>query len=339
VLVDGRRVAREPQPCGKSCPSSATMRFTYSRHRFGDSHHRVVIEATDGNGATAQQEIDIEPVPAASGAGAPEPLPAFYLTAPNINELRSQAYAAAARFARHQAQGHGLLVLDFGAARLHKGVFGVRLRGGTFFTDDQIHGALQAALRGYHHHYEGGRATIVYTTSNALLGASGDGDSALNVHTAREAGRRQALALRGLHLYPHTSTAVGGDIEPGYDLIAPPKVSVSLVAGAVSAPGSTPFYDVGTAPCNGPRCVNGWTIDDICAVASGHGRRAVPEIYYGPPLDQIDDWRAAAVACNIDAFAGVSGSVLADYSPPQSWRLLRSGTRAQVDRVLLVFPQ
>src|SRR5439155_22950218 len=68
VLVDGGRVARKPLACGKSCPSSATMRFIYSRQRFGDSHHRVVIEATDGRGATAQQEIDVEPVPAASGA-------------------------------------------------------------------------------------------------------------------------------------------------------------------------------------------------------------------------------------------------------------------------------
>ena len=287
----------------------------------------------------ARQRIAVEPLPAASGAGAPEPLPAFYLTAPDASELRRQAYLDASKFARHQTRGSGLLVLDFGAARDHDGVYGVRLRGGTFFSDAEVHGALQAALRGYHDHYTAGRATIVYAFSNALLGAGGNGDRPLTTQTAYEAGRGQALALRGLHPYPHSSVAVGGDIEPGYDLIGPPEVSVRLVAGAVSAAGSAPFYDVGTAPCDGKRCVNGWTIDDICAVASGSGRRAVPEIYYGPPLDQAEDWRAAAVACNIDAFAGVSGSVLATYTAPQSWRRLRASTNARVNRVLVEFPQ
>ncbi len=204
-----------------------------------------------------------------------------------------------------------------------------------------LHEALNSAARGFHDHRRGGSVTIVYAASNALLGAGGNGDQALTAKTAHEAGRRQALTLRGLQLDSHETAAVGGDIEPGYDLIAPPKVSVSLVAGAVSVPKlGRPYYDVGTAPCSGDKCTNGWSLRrDICAVASGPGRRALPEIYYGPPLDQAKDWTAAAKACNIHAFAGASGEKSADYTPAQSWRVLRDKAKAGVGRVLVVFPE
>ena len=341
VSVAGKPIAERRARCRPACPQSARLEFTYSRHRFGTGHRRVVIEAADRRGSVARKVIHVEEVPRTASEGAPNAGPAFYITASSEQQLSRQAYQDAATFARGQASGHGLLILDFGAARLHGGTYGVRLRGGTFFSDQEVHRALNSAARGFHDHRRGGSVTIVYAASNALLGAGGNGDEPLTEKTAHQAGRHQALALRGLELDAHEAAAVGGDIEPGYDLIAPPSVSVSLVEGAISVSKyGRPYYDVGTAPCNGDKCINGWSLRrDICAVASGPGRLALPEIYYGPPLDQAEDWTAAAEACRIHAFAGASGEKSADYTPAQSWRVLRSRSKANVGRILVVFPE
>jgi hypothetical protein len=267
----------------------------------------------------------------------PDPQPAFYLTASNPADLKRQAYSAGARFARSQREDESLLVLDFGAARLHKGEYGAALRNGTFFSNRAIGAALQTAARGYEDHHHRGGVTIVYANSNALLSRPGPGYVAFTEEIAREAGEQQARAVEGLDLTPRQSVALGGDIEPGYDIVGRPEVSIALVGGANSA-SQKPYYDVGTAPCSGRRCTNGWTPRDICEVASGQGRAVLPEIYYEQVIDQPAQWAAIQKRCEIHTFAGVSASPVGSFSPNGSWQKLRGNTPAGVNRVIVVWP-
>ena len=267
------------------------------------------------------------------------PQPAFYLTAANHTDLKRQAYAAGARFARTQGPGRSVLVLDFGAARLRRnGTYGAALRSGTFFSNKEIHDALQAAARGLKDHHRRGRVTIVYATSNSYLGWPGRRYRAFDAHTARKAGKRQAKAVAGLRLSRHQSASVGGDIEPSFDRVGSPEVSLALVAGADSIL-REPYFDVGTAPCEGHSCKNGWTPRDICKVASGRGRVVLPEIYFDrPPIDQPQQWAEMKKRCEIGRFAGVSANRIGKFSPRESWDELRSKTRARVDPVIVVWP-
>jgi hypothetical protein len=337
VAVDGKREASRRFRCRPSCHPSGRLRFTYDRARFGPGRHEVSITASDAAGRSARQKIDVEPAPAVGSRGAPRSQPAFYITAGNATDLQHQAADDAARFARTEGPGHSLLVLDFGAARRMGKSYGASLRGGTFFTNQQIRSALAAAALEYHKRYRRGSATIVYASSNAHLAHPGSGLTPFTAATARAAGRQQQLTVRHVHLYSHESAAPGGDIEPGYDLISPPQVAISLVAGASAANG--PYFDVGTAPCNGNNCTHGWVVRDICQVTTGSGRQAVPEIYYGHPIDQSGQWSEVASRCGIKSFPGVSSSPLGDYTPAQSWQLLRSASGRSVGNALLVFPR
>jgi hypothetical protein len=267
----------------------------------------------------------------------PNPQPAFYLTAANATDLKRQAYDAGARFARSQGPGKSVLVLDFGAARLKHGTHGATLRGGTFFSNEEIGGALQQAARAYEDHHRRGSVTIVYANSNAFLGRPGRGYTAFDEDTAREAGEQQARAVTDLDLSSRQSATVGGDIEPGYDVVAKPEVSIAMAAGANSV-SSEPYYDVGTAPCTGGKCTNGWTPRDICEVASGDGRTVLPEIYLDRLIDQPSQWAEIQKTCKIDPFAGVSSSPIGGLSPQQSWQALRGKTSAGVRPVIVVFP-
>jgi hypothetical protein len=270
----------------------------------------------------------------ADPASSPNPGPAFYLTASSAADLRHQAYDAAARFARKQGEGHGLLMLDFGAARRKGGTWGVSLRSGTFFSNDEIRSALQAATRGYEDAHRNGDVTIVYVTTNANIGDPGRGYRPFDKETAREAGEQQAAAIKGLDLPDDVSVALGGDIEPGFDQVGSPEVSIELVSGAVDASGGT-YYNVGTAPCKGDSCVNNWTPRHICDVSNGGGRQALPEVYVA---DQAAGWNEVQDECGIDTFAGASASPVGDLSPKQSWRRLREGTGAGVGAPVAVWP-
>ena len=68
----------------------------------------------------------------------PNAQPAFYMTASNPADLRRQAAADAARFARSQGDGPALLVLDFGAARHRGNQWGTSLRDAAFFSNQDI---------------------------------------------------------------------------------------------------------------------------------------------------------------------------------------------------------
>jgi hypothetical protein len=269
-----------------------------------------------------------------------DPQPAFYLTAANPTDLKRQAYAAGARFARGQGPGRSVLMLDFGAARLRRdGTYGATLRSGTFFSNEEIRHALRAAARGLEDHHRRGRVTIVYANSNAFLGRPGRRYRAFNVHRARKAGKQQAKTVAGLRLPGRHSASAGGDIEPGYDRVGKPEVSIAMVAGAASTLRKEPYFNVGTAPCERQRCENGWTPRDICEVASGRKKVVLPEIYFDrSPVDQPQQWAEMKKRCEIGRFAGVSSSRVGRFSPRESWNELRGKTGARVDPVIVVWP-
>jgi hypothetical protein len=273
----------------------------------------------------------------AAGPGPPDAQPALYVTAASPHDLTRQVATDTIRFARSQGPGPSLLIFDFGAARHKGGRWGTSLRSGTFFTNGQIASALQTAAHVYSQHYEQGDVTFVYGTSNSNLGTDQGAYKPLNAKTAREAGKRQAAAVASLHLYAHESAAPGGDIEPGYPNTVPPKVSIALVRGA-SAQG-TPYYNVGTANCTGSRCVNGWSVRDICAVSTGGARFSLPEIYYHTPTDQSEQWAAVRERCGIKVFAGASASLLGHYSPSEAWQLLNQRAHVGVGPVIVVWPE
>ncbi len=270
--------------------------------------------------------------------GGPNPQPAFYLTADNASELKRKAYAAGARFARSQGSDDSVLILDFGAARLKHGEFGVALREGTFFTNEEVGAALQQAARGYDDHHKQGSVTIVYANSNALLGKPGPGYTRFDEDIAREAGRRQAETVAALDTSSHQSATVGGDIEPGYDIAGKPEVSIAMVAGADAASEGA-YHNVGTAPCSGSKCVNGWTPRDICDVAGGRGRVVLPEIYSEDTTDdQPSQWAAIEDRCGVN-FAGVSASPAdGSLSTQESYQALRAKTSGKIPPVIIVFP-
>lgn len=274
-----------------------------------------------------------------SEGGSPDPQPAFYLTAPDLAGLKRQARAAGERFAKSQKPGPSLLVLDFGAARLKGDTYGSAFRDGTFFSNEEIGAALEAAARGYRDGYRHGSVTIVYANSNAHLGRPGKGYKPFDEQVAREAGEQQAETVRRLKLFPHQTAAAGGDIEPGYDAVAKPEVAIALVAGAVAGSDGGPYFNFGTAPCVNGKCGNGWTVEDICEVVTGGGRVALPEIYFTERIDQPAQWAEVEKTCDIDRFAGVSASPAGELSPADAWRTLKEKTSAELDPVIVVFPE
>jgi hypothetical protein len=276
--------------------------------------------------------------PGAGSEGGPNPQPAFYLTAQSPAGLERRARAAGARFARSQGKGRAILVLDFGAARLRHGTHGVSLRGGTFFSNEEVAGAIRAAARGYHQAHRRGSVEIVYANSNAFLSRPGKRYTPFDQQIARQAGVAQARTVADMELPGVESVTVGGDIEPGYDVAGRPEVSIAMVAGANSV-ADRPYYDFGTAPCDAGRCGNGWTPRDICRVASGEGRAVLPEVYTESPEDQAGQWSEIQRRCGIEAFAGVSSSPAYGFEPHESWHRLRDETPAKVNPVIVVWPQ
>ena len=85
--------------------------------------------------------------PPSGASGDPNPQPAFYITAEDAAGLAQKARTAGARFARSQGAGEAILILDFGAARMRHGTHGVSLEGGTFFSNEQVAAAIEAATR------------------------------------------------------------------------------------------------------------------------------------------------------------------------------------------------
>jgi hypothetical protein len=337
VEVDGKRAAVDRVRCHGKCPRSEAFQFRYRAKRFGPGAHEVVITATNANGTKLRRTITIDKKVGGKKSGVPRPVPAFYMTGLTNKDLKRQATSAAAQVARKQDSGHTLLALDFGAARLKHGTFGTSLSHGTFFSNKQITAALQAAARSYHDNYRRGAVTIVYANSNGHIGENKSGYTQFHAGIARKAGKAQGRMIADLKLYPHESAAVGGDIEPGYD--DQPNLSVAMVEGALAGDNNMPYYDFGTAPCQGKKCVNGWLVKHICEVTAGGRRSVLPEIYNVSPNDPTAVWKRVQKTCGIKSFGGVSANVLGNLSPRQSWLRLKRRTNVKIGDALVVWPK
>jgi hypothetical protein len=337
VEVDGKPVTTDRSKCRGGCPGSARTRFTFEEKRFGPAAHEIAITATNGDGDGVKRTISLQKKLSVKGSGAPRPVPAFYMSAPSAEKLVRQAKAAAERVARKQDSGHTLLVLNFGAARLRGDTYGASLRDGPFYSNDQIKKALQAAADAYEESYERGSVTLVYANSNGHISKSKSGYKALNARTARKAGESQGNVVTELDLPAHMKSAVGGDIEPGFD--SKPELSVELVKGAIDGSGGKAYHNFGTAPCTGKKCANGWLLRHLCAVNAGSSRYPLPEIYNVTPVDQSAIWKRVEEACGIKEFGGSSANLTAELSPRQSWLRLNKATDAELSEALVVWPE
>jgi hypothetical protein len=117
------------------------------------------------------------------------------MTAPTEKSLVRQSKRAASLVARKQDAGHTLLILDYGAARLKDGEYGTSLRGGPFYSNDQILTALQAAADTYNEEYRRGSVTIVYANTNGHISEKKKGYTNFTEDIARKAGEAQAKTV------------------------------------------------------------------------------------------------------------------------------------------------
>lgn len=260
--------------------------------------------------------------PGSAAAKPPTPVPAWYMTATNVDDLKRQARNDACAFAKHQPRGSRVMLLNFGAAREYSdGSFGADLRQLHRFRNTAILKALQNAATGYKKCHRRGSATIAYGNTNTMSRDMGIAD-------ARAAGLHQAATVRRLarymhmeHSYGRESAASAGDIEPGWNF---PAVSKALVHGAN---GTTRYYDFGNAGgCPGQPgaegCHNGWDIADLGQVSMGKRSLPLPEIYQSYEADQWAriqrHWRGRYY------FAGVTSAPGVALAPAQSWKTLKA---------------
>lgn len=258
---------------------------------------------------------------ASAEARPPKPVPAWYMTAGNVTDLKLQAKHSACAFAKRQPKSPRLMLFDFGAAQKYRdGTFGASLRRVRRFRNGGILKALKTAARSYSRCHRKGSVTIAYGNTNSLRGYMSKAD-------AREAGLHQALTVKRLERYQqkerhyrHQTAAGAGDIEPGFGF---PGVSKALVEGAN---GGTPYYDFGNAGgCPGQPgsqgCYNGWDTGDLGEVSMGGRSLPLPEIYSSYEATQ---WAKVQRRWPGDyAFAGVTGSPIESLSPSQGWTALK----------------
>lgn len=252
--------------------------------------HTFRVRATDpaGNAAVATREFEVEDTGSTGSkrslkSSAPQPVPAWYMTARGRGDLRRQARNDACAFARHQPNRTRVLLMDFGKADKFRGKFGARLRTGPHFSNQEILKALKSAADAYRANgrcYSRGSVRITYGNTNNV-------SNWLSRSKVRKAGRRQAMmanrlakyARRKGRRYRHTGVAVAGDIEPQWNR---PRVSKSLVRGATAKKRGGLYFNYGAAsqcPPETSRCANNWSVKNLGQVSYGGVKRPLPEIY------------------------------------------------------------
>lgn len=294
---------------------------------------------------------------------APQPVPAWSVTARDGAHLRAQVANFARAFAKRQDGRRRLMLLHFGGVRTPDGVtFGTAYRPVTsgdlvYFSNAVVLGALKRAADTYQRRRHHGSATIAYGTTNYKLANPSGPFLDMSPADARAAGNDLAKVAKGLrcyqrgtsgggcpaggHRYRHQRAALSGDIEMSWEKA---QVSRALVKGAAGPRGVRGrYYDYGTAGgCASGQCRNGWTLGDVGFVSFG-ARAAVPlpEIYYSAP-DQAADWeqvqrhynRSHAGRCPY-RFAGVTGTPGRPLSPREGWMRLRRMTCGRLGRELI----
>ena len=270
----------------------------------------------------------------------PTEVPAYVLVAQNAGELLNAAGDSACAFARAQPNNtKRLLILPFGRADRHAGVYGADLHNVTF-TNAQIFDALTNAATVYEGCRDdsggvGKSVVIAYAAGNNDISAEPPGvPEKIGFHQFKVAHR---LDVAG---WPHVSAAVAGDIEPGYDPGAngtyPVAATESLVRGA--ADHGLNYYDYGTAGLCPPvaRCEGQWSPAALGQISRGYGSggppgraRSIPEVY---SLPQALQWAGVRLLWEASkqsqySFAGVLAEPkncgYTTLAPAASWSLLQ----------------
>ncbi len=285
---------------------------------------------------------------------APHPVPAWYVNADSMTELKRFAAADACAFARSQPRSaNRALLLDFGGARAYvNGNFGAAVNNASFTASNrQIRISLQVAADAYASCHRRGQAQITYAVTNHFK-------SRFAANRARQIGVHQARTVHRVWRYqrvhgytPAERAGVAGDIEAGY---WGPKYS-RLLANGAKATWPRGYIDFGTAGGCPPHpglhyngCFNGWTLGDVAQVSHDRGGQPLPEIYYrGNPnhFDQAAQWASVARKWNSMhsapyVFAGTTGSTqFSGMTPGESWVRMRRKAPGHVGRELLNFKE
>jgi Big-like domain-containing protein len=255
-----------------------------------DGDYTFRVRATDaaGNSAVATRSFTVETANQASKqadfqSSAPQPVPAWYMTARTERDLKRQARNDVCAFARRQPNKARVLLLDYGKAVRRGGVFGAQLRTGPHFSNQDILNSLKAGADAYRTNgrcYSRGSVRITYGNTNNM-------PNWMTRRNIRKAGRRQSRMSHRLEKYQrrkgrrykHQGVAVAGDIEPQWNK---PKATKALVSGAVFKRRGGLYYNYGAAsqcPPETSACANNWSIRNLGQVSYGGVKRALPEIY------------------------------------------------------------
>jgi hypothetical protein len=297
---------------------------------------------------------------------APNPVPAWSVTARDPEHLRAQVANYARAFAERQDDRDRLMLLSFGAVRTPDGqTFGTAYRpvaGGelVYFPNRTVLNSLERAATAYKRHRRRGSAVIAYGTTNYKLANPSGPFEDMSPDDAQAAGRDMADVAYDLrcyqrgtvgsncpspasgHRYRHQRAALAGDIEMNWEHA---RISRRLVKGAADRKGvHSRYYDYGTAGgcATGARCNNGWTLGDVAQVSFGfRSAVAMPEIYYRNP-DQAADWRRVQRRYNSThagrcpyRFHGVTGTPNRPLTPRQGWERLRRHSCGHLGRELI----
>jgi hypothetical protein len=249
---------------------------------------RVRASDAAGNTAVATRGFDVEaPKPADKQAdfvsSAPQPVPAWYMTARSERDLKRQARNDICAFARRQPNKTRVLLMDFGKAVRRGGVFGAQLRTGAHFSNVDVLDAMKAAADAYRTNgrcYSRGSVRITYGNTNNM-------PNWMSRRNIRKAGRKQSRMSHRLEKYQrrkgrryrHQGVAVASDIEPQWNR---PKATKALVSGAIFKARGGLYYNYGAAsqcPPETSACANRWSIRNLGQVSYGGVKRALPEIY------------------------------------------------------------
>jgi len=322
---------------------------------------RFVVARFDGAGVQ-RVVAPAKPPPAEKRhphrGGPPHPVPAWYINASNLKELKRFAAQDVCKFARSQPRSaQRTVILDFGGARAYgNGRFGAAVNNAAFeATNQQIRAALTTAADAYAACHRRGRATITYANTNHFSLRS-------NASRAHQIGVHQAttVALVGGYLHhagysPAVHAGIAGDIEPGF---WGPSQSKAMVNGAKSVrrhgyaefgtAGGCPPYLKGQPRPGHQKCLNDWTLDDVAHVSNSGGGEPLPEIYYRGGryrYDQAAQWARVARRWNskhatpYSFFGATASTEFSAMAPVSSWKRLKHKTTGHVGRELVNFKQ
>jgi hypothetical protein len=277
---------------------------------------------------------------AATAAGSPTPVTAWYMYGSSASDLQSYAYARGCGFAEAQpGTSIRVLLLDFGAARkLGSSTWGAVDFSNTRFSNPDILAALERAADGYHNCHLRGGVDIAYGNSNYHLAGAGMSGTDAWYAGYHQAERAEDLAdYQGSQRYTSQTADAAADLEPSWE---GPSITKQLVNGN-QAWGWALDYDFGSADgcpqsgsADGP-CNNGWDVSDVGYV-SFHGLALpLPEIYYSANAHQ---WTVVRRQWSGDYFfAGVTASTGVGLGPASAWSTLDSLNSGLVDPELVCF--